>query len=938
MEMFVTDAELQQWESKLLAAGHDSALRLSAMTALAWHLRERDCARSMALISVASDLLAAIVLPESERLSIAARLQLTSAENRFLFSELEAAQKLAHGALIDFQAADDFSGCADVHWLLAAIASDNDSFANADVELDLAATQAGMGADPLRVELPLAHTAFRLSLRSPLAARQRWEAQFPSDTRDMHPALATWVSTLWASLSMQTGDFGKAAVFCIDSFDSAIASGQVRRAIHSASNTAECLHNLNDDDSAFEWLHRGLDLARGKTWPASVGTSLSRLGEMFRLVGQLETAGNLLSESVDALRPCKNSRSYLNTLHSLGNLENDCKRHAAALTFFRQLTDLADADAQAEFQISARTGQAYALAQLGQKQEALVLAGTALTLARKKKDPYEEINALKVLAELNLRDGAAPILQSGGAEADGINTPLYFLKQEIEVASNIQGYLIEGGLYESVAREYAALGDFRKAYEYTLKASAAHAQTSKREIANRTVAMQIRNQTERAYEEAKHFKSLAAVQAERAATLQKNSQILERLSAIGQEITAHIDESSVFKALDRHVHAMLDAQAMGIWLIEGDKLQLVFGVEQGQSLEHEEISLASTASNAALCVREMREIYTHYEEGSYNPTHVDGTLAMLSGLFAPLAVGDTVLGVLSIQSTRKNAYGETELLIFRTLLAYGSVALANAASANKLAEAHIELERQKMTTVLVHAGKMMAVGKLASGVVHEISHPVGSISMLTEAMQTLRSMGRNDEALDVTFKIGREVNRLRSLIMRLRRFARLDPPEVEAIALQTVIDDARQLFEHQLEMGGVEYRENIPPVTVLVDSERLSLAIANIVANACDAMADRRDKQVTVDAQVDADKLRLLIRDTGPGLPPDVLNRVFEPFFTTKPEGLGLGLAISVESIASMNGSIEVANHPDGGAAFTLVVPIERAVRPVSTGLPVEIC
>ncbi len=931
MEMFTTDAKLPHWEGLLHDA--DPRLKLMATTTLAWHLRERDSERAMALVTDATAQMEQLQLSDHERMAISARLKLATAEVKWLFSELESAQKLAHDALIGFQTVKDYAGSADVHWLLAAIASDNDSFANADVELELATANARLCADQLRIDVPLAHGAFRLSHRSPLAAKQRWETNFPPDTKKMHPGLATWANSFWASVYMQSGDFGKAAVFCIDNYECALASGQIRRAIHSAANAGECLIYLKDNDSAFEWMHRALDLARSKTWPVCVGAALSRLGDMLRLHGQLDSARSLLYESLEALSPCKTSRSYLNALHSLGYLENDCKRHDVAMQFFKQLTDLADVNEQAEFQISARSGQAVALAQLGQKQEALVLAGTALTLARKKNDPYEEINALKVLAELYLHNEAAV-----PGDADALHTPLYFLKQEIEVASNIEGYLVEGGLYEAVAKEYAELGDYKKAYEYTLKACSAHAQTNKKEIANRTVVMQIRYQTERAYEEAKYFKSLAAVEAERSATLQKNSQILERLSAIGQEITAHIDESAVFNALDRHVHAMLDAQAMGIWLIEDGVLRLQFGVEQGELLEYEEIPLNSTKSNAARCVSERREIYVQYEEGIYTPTHVDGTLMMLSCLFAPLVVGDTVLGVLSIQSTRENAYGETELLIFRTLLAYGSVALANAASARKLTEAHIELERQKMTTVLVHAGKMMAVGKLASGVVHEMSHPVGSISMLNEAVQTLRAMDRNEDALDVTLKMSREVNRLRSLIMRLRRFARLDPPAVEAISLQAVIDDARQLFEHQLDMGGVEYRESIPPVTVLVDSERLSLAIANIVANACDAMAENVRKQVTVDAQVDDDKLRLFIRDTGPGLSPDVLNRVFEPFFTTKPEGLGLGLAISVESIASMNGSIEVANHPDGGAQFTLIVPVEKSSEMAAGILPIEIC
>src|SRR5581483_8500562 len=141
----------------------------------------------------------------------------------------------------------------------------------------------------------------------------------------------------------------------------------------------------------------------------------------------------------------------------------------------------------------------------------------------------------------------------------------------------------------------------------------------------------------------------------------------------------------VFQALDRHVHAMLDAQVLNIWLVEGDTIKMHFGVEDGVTLESIEVKLDSKISHAAACVRERREIYEHSTVGELGPAHVDGTRPMLSCLFAPMAVGDTVYGVLTIQSPRANAYGERELQIFRNLLAYGSVALANAAAARKLA-------------------------------------------------------------------------------------------------------------------------------------------------------------------------------------------------------------------------------------------------------------
>jgi C4-dicarboxylate-specific signal transduction histidine kinase len=527
---------------------------------------------------------------------------------------------------------------------------------------------------------------------------------------------------------------------------------------------------------------------------------------------------------------------------------------------------------------------------------------------------------LKVMAELHEDD--APVAANDDAATE---TPLYFLNQAIDIAGSMENFPVDDSLYDLAASEYAKAGNYEKAYAQALNASAARAKAYRKETANRAIAMQIQHRTERAREEAQHFKSLAEVEARRAEILHQNSQTLERLSAIGREITAHIDEAAVFQALDRHVHAMLDAQVLNIWLVEGNILRMHFGVEEGEPLRLVEVTLDDKVSNAATCVRELREIYVRSTDGELGPAHVSGTRQMLSCLFAPLVVGDTVFGVLSIQSPRENAYGERELQIFRTLLAYGSVALANAANARKLADVNIELERQKIATVLVHAGKMMAVGKLASSVVHDMSHPVGSISMLADAIQTLREKNRPAEALDVTLRIGREVNRLRGLIQRLRKFARSDPANVEAIALHAVMDDARQLYLHQLDMENVDYCEEIEPISVLVDSERLSLAVANIVLNACDAMAGRTKKRVFMKTQVDDACVRLSIRDNGPGLAPDVLERIMEPFFTTKSDGLGLGLSISAESLASMNGAIEVCNHADGGAEFTLIIPVAQS-------------
>jgi two-component system C4-dicarboxylate transport sensor histidine kinase DctB len=115
--------------------------------------------------------------------------------------------------------------------------------------------------------------------------------------------------------------------------------------------------------------------------------------------------------------------------------------------------------------------------------------------------------------------------------------------------------------------------------------------------------------------------------------------------------------------------------------------------------------------------------------------------------------------------------------------------------------------------------------------------------------------------------------------------------------------------------------EDIP---VRIDPERLGLAIANIVLNAVDALRNSPLKRVETAMRVADGHALLVIRDTGPGLSDPVKAQLFEPFFTTKPsdEGLGLGLSLSQESLASMGGRIEAGNHAGGGAEFVLVIPL----------------
>ena len=691
VQLFALDVELAAWDAQLaqlqdapcVDPARQDGPALALLVQLAWHQRQRNPARARALAQQAAPLVAQ--LPAPLRGQAQARLLLVEAEARWLFGQLDAARALADQALRAFDALDDALGSADGHWLCAWIEVDRGNSADSDLALAAAAAAARRAGDSVRLDVFDAAAALFAVFCDLHTADARWGQRFAAAdaaAESMHPAARGWIDDYAGTTAFQASDFGRAIRLLMGSFEIAQATGQVRRSINLATNIGNGFTSLNAHHAALEWMQRGLDLARPTGWPMSIGLGLMQTAETLRQLGQREAALELLQEALATMAPLAGSRAYAIALEYQGDLALDGGDYAAALDSFARLEVRGEALGQADFQSGARRGQAHALSHLDRPHEALAMAGAALALAREHGDAYNQIAALKVLAEIHARHVLPePNLMIAA------NAALHYLQQALAVAATIDGYTVPGVLLDAMKREYANVGDFARAYEVALRSCAAREQTHSAEATNRAIAMQVQYQTERAQTEGAHHRQLAAAEARRAEALQQISGTLEHLSAIGQEITAHLDAAAVFRALDRHVHGLLDATHFSVFLLDADgaALRCAFGIEAGKTLPATRLLLSDPQANSARCVRERREIMIELDADTVRPNLIPGTLPTLSMVFAPLQVGERVLGAMTVQSLLPGAYGERERMIFRTLCAYGAIALDNAAAYRQVA-------------------------------------------------------------------------------------------------------------------------------------------------------------------------------------------------------------------------------------------------------------
>ena len=226
------------------------------------------------------------------------------------------------------------------------------------------------------------------------------------------------------------------------------------------------------------------------------------------------------------------------------------------------------------------------------------------------------------------------------------------------------------------------------------------------------------------------------------------------------------------------------------------------------------------------------------------------------------------------------------------------------------------------------ADKLAALGTLSAGIAHEINNPIGIISSRVEVMMLeAEQEGLSDEVRKDLEVILRHARRVAAITQGLLSFARQSSGTRGPVNLNQVAEEVVQLVRKDMSRARVDVTMKLGGTmpTFMADANAVGQVLLNLLTNARSAMPEGGEITIETSHLAAGRSVRLTVRDTGSGIPPEILTKIFDPFFTTKSEGTGLGLSISHGIVHEHHGTLDVRSEVGKGSTFSLTFPLDAA-------------
>jgi two-component system, NtrC family, sensor histidine kinase HydH len=390
----------------------------------------------------------------------------------------------------------------------------------------------------------------------------------------------------------------------------------------------------------------------------------------------------------------------------------------------------------------------------------------------------------------------------------------------------------------------------------------------------------------------------------------------DEIGALRRDIGARIFVRSIASAV------LLLCTILTLWL-QQRQLAIRRTLHQVKLLAHD--ILASL--NQGVITTDRQAIITSINQAAINLLGVDSEC--VGRPIARISSAEVPLEAMSLSvSERKEVVSDRDLTLDRA----GRVRRL-VASALDLKDMHGETigcvihlrdvtERMLMKEQMWRMEQFASLSTLASGLHHEIKNPITALSIHVQLLEERLRCGNDGPVAEMIGVLKSEVRRLHTTLESFRNLASLQRLHLKRVDVQEMLEGIVRLVRPQATQQGVRLElmridGELPPVAL--DSEKIEQAVLNLVLNALEAMPG--GGELSLRAAVEDGRLRVVVRDSGPGIPPEIQDHIFRPYFTTKDRGTGIGLTLAEKLIRQHRGHLDFRTGP-GGTSFSITLPV----------------
>lgn len=389
---------------------------------------------------------------------------------------------------------------------------------------------------------------------------------------------------------------------------------------------------------------------------------------------------------------------------------------------------------------------------------------------------------------------------------------------------------------------------------------------------------------------------------------QKRIDLLTALFEAAKKVNSSLDLDELLRIILETATEGTNADRGTLYLIDYEKNEIWSKILQNQSIS--EIRMPLGKGIAGYVAQTGDVIYTEdaYKDPRFNP-EIDRITGYRTRSMLCMPMRDKnghIIGVFQLLNKESELFKKEDEKFIEALSAHASIAIENA----------------RVTQEMLLNERFSTVGTMASSILHDLKSPMHTIKIYTEA---LRKISGSEEAVDLADEIITQIDKLVSMVQEILDFSRgVSSTNMRKIEIGTFVDNVFSFLEKEIKNHNLTLNKKLEYTgPCVLDPDKIERVFFNIVNNAIDAMSDHGSGVITVATKSIDNKLQIIFRDTGKGIPEEIQKNIFDPFFTFgKKHGTGLGMSIVKKIIEEHNGVIEFETGKGKGTTFYIYLPL----------------